>query len=838
MSRREPLLCIFAVAGSLLVDEIMLSAVFNVLIGAFSTVLAISVALLGLSAAGIVVYVYRRSEAKDVAPEAIYRAMGIYVIATVLAAAALMSLPVSHADFSYAPSVSTSVWRLTAYLIAIAPFFAGGICINLLLIREARTIGRIYAFDLAGSASGCLIAVVLLGPLDAPEAMVLATLPVALLASWSTYRRRPRRPGLMATPFVVLFALAIDALGHPIFDVKRLNTLGEVDRVSFRGFSASSRDLDYERWALDAWTIIRKDEIPQQWENFRGWGLSDRFEGFVPRLKLVNYNQRFSTYVTEFDGGFEEIGPWLDADLISLHHLLGRSYPKVLNVGAGGGREVLNALHHGAEHVTAVDISEVTVERIMKGSLEDFSGGLYRDPRVLAIADEGRSFVLRSPDSYDLIDFTIVGGTNLEKLDIMRVDDLFTREALATYVSKLREGGVLSYVMYNTRAEILEDLRSHDEPVLPYIPAVKTLAGIREVFESRFPERKFSDHVLVASLPGVMDKNYDLVHIIVSTTPFLSRERARFVESCRRLAFGLLHPADRASLYSDIATVGSVARLEESLPFDIGPTTDDKPFHYSFKADRIDTAGQWFRVLAANPLMASGAVLLAIAVVFLFGPLGWVRDRRGGGAFSPGLILILLYFALIGVAYMLVEVSFIMKLGLYLGKPVLALSVALSSFLLASGAGSALSSRLTPLRRVHPIALASAVAAYGMLLMSAWPTIQTESMAMGSVERSIIAGSAIAPLALLMGMFLPIGIRLSLPRHADLIPWLWAINGCLSVVGIFGCRILALFWGFNLPLVLGLACYLLTAVLGVAFLVRSGGGGLRREGREGLSRVG
>ena len=86
--------------------------------------------------------------------------------------------------------------------------------------------------------------------------------------------------------------------------------------------------------------------------------------------------------MTQFDGDFGPIGAWLDADLISMHYLLGRHYDAVLNIGAGGGREVLNALHHGASDVTAVDVSDVTVDDLMKGRLRAFSGDLYLDPRV------------------------------------------------------------------------------------------------------------------------------------------------------------------------------------------------------------------------------------------------------------------------------------------------------------------------------------------------------------------------------------------------------------------------------------------------------------------------
>src|SRR4029077_14849801 len=101
-----------------------------------------------------------------------------------------------------------------------------------------------------------------------------------------------------------------------------------------------------ERWALDAWTIIRSSRIPQQWEDFHGWGVSPRYRGPVSRVRLVNYNLRFTTYATEFDGDLSKLRDWLDADLISLHYQLGRRYGTVLQIGAGGGRRGVTALAH------------------------------------------------------------------------------------------------------------------------------------------------------------------------------------------------------------------------------------------------------------------------------------------------------------------------------------------------------------------------------------------------------------------------------------------------------------------------------------------------------------
>ena len=62
-----------------------------------------------------------------------------------------------------------------------------------------------------------------------------------------------------------------------------------------------------------------------------------------------------------------------------------------------------------------------------------------------------------------------------------------------------------------------------------------------------------------------------------------------------------------------------------------------------------------------------------------------------------------------------------------------------------------------------------------------------------------------------MGMLFPIGVKLIARENEDLIPWAWATNGCISVLGIFGTRITALFLGFSRALLVGLFVYLLVA---------------------------
>jgi SAM-dependent methyltransferase len=805
MPRWESALAIAAVTASLLVTEIMLSAIFNVTLGAINTVVAISCALLGLSASGILVYVSPRLRGIDLTRRRFAGMLALFILATIVTVVAIMNVPLNHGDLVYTPSVKFAALKFLTYLLALVPFIVGGICVNLLLFHASARISELYFYDLAGAGVGCLFATVLLGPLGAPGAILASTIPASALVTWYALRDASARRLFVAPAALLLVALA--AQSSSLLQIKRLNTLGHVNEPTYAAFEASADDFEFQRWAVDAWTIVRKENVPQQWQDFNGWALSPTYKGPVPKLKLINYNLRFSTYVTGFDGDFAPIGDWLDADLISLHFLLGRHYGRVLNIGAGGGREVLNALYHGADKVTAVDISEVTVNDLMKDRLREFSGNLYFDPRVEAVADEGRSYLERTKGTYDLIDFTIVGGTNMEKLDVMRIDDLFTLEALRSYLTHLDADGVFSYVMYNTASDLVEQMRQAAVPVPPYIPAVKTVAGLRMVLEEMQPGVRFADHVLVAGMHGLIDKHYDLVHVIASRTPFSDAERSAFRESCQRLGFICFYPSDSGeNLYAEVIEAPDLAALNAQLPFSILPTTDDKPFHYAF---RWQSLGGALIALIANPLISTGVAFTMLGVFLCFLPLMGRSAAASGPSFAP----MALYFAAIGAGYMLVEIVVLLRLQLYLGKPVYALSVALFAFLLSSGIGSWLTRRWDD--RAAPRVIAVIVPAIGVvavLFAIAWRLISTSTLHLPTLERAGLAIAVIFPLACLMGMPFPLGVRILRRARPDAIPWVWAINGCFSVVGIFSSRIAGLFWGFDRVLATGVALYLLCCV--------------------------
>jgi hypothetical protein len=70
------------------------------------------------------------------------------------------------------------------------------------------------------------------------------------------------------------------------------------------------------------------------------------------------------------------------------------------------------------------------------------------------------------------------------------------------------------------------------------------------------------------------------------------------------------------------------------------------------------------------------------------------------------------------------------------------------------------------------------------------------------------------PAGLLMGRPFPLGLRyVEAIGAGQLMPWLWAANGTLSVVGSVSATILAIQVGFNGAFVVGVAAYAIAWLL-------------------------
>ena len=117
-----------------------------------------------------------------------------------------------------------------------------------------------------------------------------------------------------------------------------------------------------------------------------------------------------------------------------------------LVIGPGGGRDLLSALVFGAAHVDGVEINPIIAHDVMLDRFRDYSGGIYADPRVAIHVDDGRSFVRRTPDRYDVIQASLVDtwAATAAGAYTLTENSLYTIEAFGEYVDHLTDDGILT----------------------------------------------------------------------------------------------------------------------------------------------------------------------------------------------------------------------------------------------------------------------------------------------------------------------------------------------------------------------------------------------------------
>ncbi len=190
------------------------------------------------------------------------------------------------------------------------------------------------------------------------------------------------------------------------------------------------------------------------------------------------------------------------------------------------------------------------------------------------------------------------------------------------------------------------------------------------------------------------------------------------------------------------------------------------------------------------------------------GQAGSINELR-----SPFKFVYLVYFGLLGFAFLLVEIPLLQRFILYLGHPAYAVTAVLFALLLFSGLGSRFCDR---------IPLGFSLAALFILVLC-MPMLLTRlfewTLGLPLAVRLGVTVITLAPLGFLMGIPFPGGIQRlvdgQVPKPHDGrrvcprtdVPWIWAVNGAASVVSPIMAALLALTYSFSTVLWLGGLCY-------------------------------
>jgi hypothetical protein len=303
--------------------------------------------------------------------------------------------------------------------------------------------------------------------------------------------------------------------------------------------------------------------------------------------------------------------------------------------------------------------------------------------------------------------------------------------------------------------------------------------------------------------------------LLVSLRPFSAAEIAAVDRLAQDLQFEVMFTpsATRDRLFADLTGPDAAAAMAR-FPLRITPPTDDSPFFFNMlrlrdlaRLDLLQSGKQSNNLIAVATLGVLLATVLLLTALCVFVPLLRRRaDARGSGP-------LLIYFAAIGMGFMLIETSQMQRLIIALGHPTYALSVVLFGLLLSSGAGSFLTAGVdaAQARRAGTIRLALLVAV--LATTGLLTPIVVRATAAGSTPVRIAAALALLfPAGLMLGMAFPLGMTVASAgrgRAAALTPWLWGLNGAASVVASVLSVCIALAWSISAAFWTGCAVYLM-----------------------------
>jgi len=764
---------IFFTSLSAIMFEISLTKIFSVTLWYHFAYLAVSFALFGLGAGGLAAF-FKRSFFSKHFPEVLKHLASLQFLSMIVCLSFVLGVP---------PSIRLSVRLIITYIVCSIPFFLVGLILSLAMYSYAKDTPKIYFADLVGSGAGCIVFILAITLVSGPSVVIIGAL-LALIASFffSGLGNRSElrlRIGIAMLLTICLFCINVMT---DTFSIKYTKTYVERDDLIFEKWSPLARITVYPTifWRADP-------------ENPFGWGMSKKFKPEKPVKQLwIEQDACAGTPITHFTGDISEL-EFLEYDVTSFVYHVRPQTKNTFIIGCGGGRDVLTALSFGVPSIKACDINPVIIN-LVKGRFKEFAGNIFGLPGIDVEIAEGRNFIRSQDQSFDVVQISLIDSwaATVAGAFSLAENNLYTVEAFSDYLDRLNQDGMLSITRYL---------------FMPRNQSIRVAIIARKALEMKgiaHPEQNIA----------VVSTGWEtgLATILIKRTAFTRSDIERIKKAADDLDFEIIYleglKGDHE--FAEALTTIPLEAYVSDKYYDLSPSTDNKPFffqmmYFSRAFDLLserDIVGQEFNYYA--PLVLLLLLALSSILVLLFYILPLILSRKVESL--PRLWGI--YFVLLGIGFMFVEIPFLQKGSLYLGHPTLSLSLVLFSMLTFAGCGSYWSRKFreASLLGAVRVCLLVIVLVIGIVtIASDWLTRQTIGFPLSI--RILLFVVLVGLPALFMGTAFPSGIRLVSREHRDSIPWVWALNGGASVMGSVLAMTVAMTSGYMLTLVLGGICY-------------------------------
>ncbi len=833
------------VAGALIALQLAIMRIFAVGSWAHFGSLVVSLAMLGfgLSSAAICVarpFVERHGRRVVAAT--------LIVFAPVLAIANLAAQEVPF-NAVFMLSDPQQKWRLAAnFVLYLMPFLVGAMFLGTIFLQNGDRFGRVYFADLSG-AGACGLVFVLAMYVVPPADLIVVPLALELCgaALWiGAYGGRIERLALV----LAIGATALIQFGvPPAFDIPKL-AVSDYKGVAYARKFPDSRRVLHELSPYGDLQVYASSYL-----HFAP-GLSDNAAFNLARLPDNAY---LGLYL---DGeGPTGILRDLPAGDTRYFHYLPMVYPYLLAaepdvfvVQFGGGISTNVALRNGARSVTVAESNPAVLQTFERDpQIAEFTGHLLQNPRVRAVGNEGRLTLQASGEHYDIVDLSLGNSVGLSSPGGFSIVERYahTQQAMLTYMRALKPGGILAVTLWNKEEPpksvlklyitMVAAARSFDAAQLAqsFYAVSNYLSTTTVLYKfggfSAGDLAKLRDHSAAMSFDPVYDPGI----------PYDPTEASGVIAAYRDQIFAApdvdappaagpdpttapvttLPSTAMARLAWHHLMQGDWAGIAADYVFDVRPLTDDRPYFAGYIkpgdlpriVDRLEVLqDEWGYLLLWVTLavaVCGAALLMALPLVF-----GW----RTMVEHFPGKLGTVVYFACLGLGYIVVEVGLVSKFALPLSNYTIAAAVVITGMLVFSGLGSLASEACLGRAR---IALPRLLGAVGSVLavyaLAADPVLDWIGT-MPALPRLACCFCLILPPAFLMGFPMPLAMTtLARLGKGRLFMWAWGINGCFSVIGAALVPIVATAFGLDTVLAIGAGAYLV-AIPAVSALFRPG----------------
>ena len=802
--KRAHYLLMFFTSFSVLAYEILLMRLLSIGWWHHFAYMVISLALLGFGASGALLFLLLKP---------IERKPDQWLLVLAFLTAFSFSLSFSCSQQTGLDPLQL-IWQKKAwigmfltYLFMGIPFLFAGAIIGIILIRAREAAHRMYAVDLLGAGCGALLIVpaLYLGP----PWMLLPFLGGLVLLGASGICLRIC--GVLKGSGLLLTAASLVVLSYRV-----LPPVPKIHHTKGLPMTLSLPDAAVEAKRVGPQGMI---QVVGSSAIREVAGLSLAFtldeeskDAGIPAQKMVFLDAESLGPLTRFTGDRQELRH-LDYTTMALPYHV-RHPQKVLVLGSGGGTDALLALGRGAAEIVALEVNPQVAD-LLKGPFASFTGNLYARPEIRLKIREARQFVHSTDESFDLIQLSLLDSFGLSAGGLASAEEsyLYTVEAFGLYLSRLSDSGMVAVTRW-LKLPPRDSLRV----------VATALEALKKTFSTSTPER----HLLFI-------RSWKTSTILISKSPFTEEEIASAARFCDRRSFDMAYHAgmkeERANRFDRLKKpyyfIGSSALCSENASdfldayvFNVSPTTDDRPYFSHFF--RWDKALLLFRHLraASLPLIELGYVFIVATLVqaivasgvFILLPLLFLRrvgppaekgKNRPGRA--PGTLL---YFGLVGLAFMVIEMALLPKFTLLLAHPVYSAALVLSSVLVFAGWGSLSVGRLQARWKGFLWVAAAGIFFWVGFLALFGERLFAAAMIWPFWARVVVAIGLSGFLAFFLGWPFPAGLRVTAKHSPTLVPWAWGVNGCASVVGAVMGKLLSIGIGFQWTTVTASILYL------------------------------